>query len=230
MSGRAALAGIFMVVLVFSGKAVGAQEAGSPQRGRFELGAGGMWLGGASYGARDARLTTGSGGSFVLFSTSTEMSPATGVELHMGGRATRTIDAELVGTYASGVLKTRIAGDVEVGGDFTASEPVEQFTLEGAAVIRLSRWQFGARGWPFASAGIGYARQVHDGNTLVETGHTYHLGGGVKFLVLSRGESAKLKQVGLRADARAYLRSGGIALDGRAHVVPRVSASVFGRF
>jgi hypothetical protein len=207
---------------------VQAQPARVPEPGRIELAGGVWWTGSASYGSRDATLTSPSGDPFRLFSAESDMAAATGAEIRFGSRVTRLLRAEVSGTYAVPRLKTTIRHDVEAPAPVTASEAVKQFTVEGNAIVLLSRWRFGSRTLPFVSAGGGYVRQLHDANSLVETGSTYHVGGGLKVFFASRqGSQWRLKHIGLRVDGRACFRTGGITLDGRAHTVPQVGTSLF---
>jgi hypothetical protein len=82
---------------------------------------------------------------------------------------------------------------------------------------------------PFVTMGAGYLRQLHDAKTLVETGQTYHVGGGAKLAMVSRMDG-RLKEIGLRMEARACIRSGGVALDDRAHAAAAITAALFARF
>ncbi len=206
-----------------------AQSPDAAEPGRFELSLGPLWVGPTSYDSRDATLTTATSGSFRLFSTSSELAASPGLEFRFGTRVTRLVQAEIVGSYATPDLRTTITNDVEVVGSTLASEPVQQFIIEGAAVVHLTRWQPIPRIVPFVSAGGGYVRQLHDDRTLVQTGQTYHVGGGAKFPLVSRADG-RLKQIGVRAEARASVRTGGITLDDRAHTVPVISAAFFARF
>jgi hypothetical protein len=203
-----------------------AQFAGAEPR--FEVSAGPSWTGSASYGTRDATLTTANGDRFSLFSTSSDLAAATGVEVHVGSRVTRLFRAEIAGSYSAPRLETSVGGDTEGAASAIASEGVKQFVVEGAGILLLPRLRLGSRGLPFVRAGAGYVRQLHDGNVLVETGPTYQVGGGAKIsLTTAQRSQKKVKQIGLRVDGRACIRTGGVALDGHAHTVPQFSAALF---
>jgi hypothetical protein len=186
-------------------------------------------MGGESYGSQDASLTTSTGGSIRLFSTSSELDSTAGLELRFGGRVASNIDAEIAASYATPELRTTISGDLEATGSTVAAEPVQQFIIEGAAIIKLAKWRPRPRVLPFVSVGAGYLRQLHDAKTLVETGQTYHVGGGAKLAMVSRMDG-RLKEIGLRMEARACIRSGGVALDDRAHAAAAITAALFARF
>jgi hypothetical protein len=90
----------------------------------------------------------------------------------------------------------------------------------------IDEWRMGRRTVPFAAGGVGYLRQLHEGLTVIEQGHFYHAGGGVKHWLMTR-ERGRLRAVGLRADARLYLLAEGISFDAdpRSHLA--ISGSVF---
>jgi len=62
---------------------------------------------------------------------------------------------------------------------------------------------------PFAAAGAGYLRELHEGQTLVEDGHLYYVGGGVTHWFFARSRGV-VRAAGLRADVRMNLLSGGV--------------------
>lgn len=197
-------------------------------RGRFELAAGPSWTGRESFTSKDATETAPTGGRSRLFSTSAELAAASGVEARAGVTVTRMLQVEVSSSYGRPQLRTTISNDVESAATVAASEPVRQFTFDGAVLLQLPRWHFGRRGVPFVSAGAGYVRQLHDGETLSATGQTYHVGAGVKILLKSRPTG--MKGLGVRGDARALVRTKGVAFDTRAHVSPVLAASLFVRF
>jgi hypothetical protein len=203
-------------------------QAVSEERGRFELAAGASWTGRESFSSRDASETAPAGGRSRLFSTSAELAPSPGVEARAGVTLTRVLQVEVSSSYGRPQLRTTISNDVENAATFTAGERVRQFTVDGAVVLRLPRWRVGRRSVPFLSAGAGYMRQLHEGETLSATGRTYHLGGGLKILLTSRPKG--MKGLGLRVDARALIRTKGVAFDTSAHVSPVLAASLFVRF
>jgi hypothetical protein len=79
---------------------------------------------------------------------------------------------------------------------------------------------------PFLSAGAGYLRHLHEGDTFVQGGQIYSVGGGVEVPLLTRG-AKRVSSVGLRADARAVVRSHGAAVDGRSHLSPALGVSAY---
>jgi hypothetical protein len=207
-----------------------AQHANDAGPGGLELSAGTAWVGKAAVGTRDATLTGSSGDRFRLFSTSSELGGATGFNVRLGRHVTSIIEAEVSASYAAPVLTTTITGDAEAASATAVSESITQFTIEGGALVDLMRGP--PRSWvlPFVAVGGGYLRQLHEGDTLVQAGKVFYAGGGARIPLVSRGADKRLTQLGVRVDLRALLRSGGVMLDGKSHISPVLSASLFVRF
>jgi len=207
-----------------------AQSANPAVPGRVELSGGAVWFGTSAIGSRDATLTASGGGGFRLFSTASQLESATGVHVRLGRRVTRVVEAEASGSYVSRLLTSRIANDAENAAPAAASETTRQFTMEGGALVRLTRWPIGSRVFPFVTAGGGYLRQLHEGGTLAQSGSLVYVGGGARIPLVSRGARQRLKQVGVRADLRALVRSGSVTLDGQSHISPALAVSLFMKF
>jgi hypothetical protein len=195
--------------------------------GRFEIAAGVTWTGSMSLGTPAATETAPSG-RFTLFSTSTQVSSAAGVEARVGVRLTPRFVVEASSSYSRPVLRAAISGDAENAAPVTATDTLREITVDGALAVDLLREERIHRASPFIVAGAGYLRQLHEGDTLAVNGQRYFAGGGVRFLLMSRPR--KLKGLGVRADARALLQRKGAAFDGRLHASPTVAASIFARF
>jgi len=103
-------------------------------------------------------------------------------------------------------------------------------TIEGGALIDVMRGRPRSRVLPFVTVGGGYLRQLHEGDTLVQAGKVFYAGGGARIPFVSRGADKRLRQVGVRIDLRALLRSSSVMLDGESHVSPALAASLFVRF
>ena len=207
-----------------------AQPAAGPEPGRVEVGIGRTWIGRETIGSGVATETTSSGGALPLFSTSTELAPGSGSEVRLGLRLTRAFELEASGAYALLHLRTQTSGDYENAVSLTAAETVQQFTAGGGLLWYPRHHEARpATVAPFLMAGGGYLRELHEGSVLIETGRFYEIGGGVKWL-FGRWEGTFVKGVGLRLDARALTRTGGIAFDSRSHVSPELGAALFVRF
>ena len=197
--------------------------------GRFEFAAGGLWAAPVSAGAADATETAPDGTRFRLFASESSTASTIGLEGRVGVRLTPVLQLDGSVSYAAPELRTRITSDVEGIPDVTVSETSNQWTIEGALVAHLVRWRVGPRGVPFLAIGAGYLRQIHEGQTLVEPGRIYQVGGGVKFL-LKRSGDGRLKSAGLRLGARAAVRTGGGRLETGIRIAPLVDVSLFLRY
>ena len=219
-------------VVLCAASVANAQPVRSPDvrlPGRFEVSAGALWVGQASFGTRDAIETSLRGSSFRLFSTASRLGAATAAEMRIGIRLTRLLQGEATGSFAAPVLTTTVSADAENSNGATATDRVEQFTIGGALIVHVTRWHAGARGVPFLMAGAAYLREIHEGHTLIVGGRSYEAGGGVKFALVAAPHGV-VKWVGARAEVRARARTKGVALDRRTHVAPVAAASLFVRF
>ena len=207
--------------------AVFAQQT-DPPKARFDVGIGALWMGGQPLGTNTATETTGAGGRFTLFNSSSDLASASGVAGRIGVRVMRSIVAEAEAAYLTPQLRIAISGDSEGAPAVTATETIQHLTIGGDLL-----WYLPSRRWtrfaPFVSAGGGYLRQLHDRATLVETGRYYQFGGGATYLLIS-GRHFHTQGVGARLDARALIRSKGVAFDGGSKTSPAAGVSAFVRF
>jgi hypothetical protein len=198
---------------------------------RVEVDAGGGILGGAALGSADANLRASDSARrpFRLFSTGSRFASAPTVHMRAGFAFTRRIGVEGGLMVSRPDLRTSISADVEGAPAVTIAERVDQYVIDAGVVIMLGELGFSGRTIPFVAAGAGYLRQLHEGQTLVEQGQVYHAGGGVKHWLLAR-DRGFISAAGLRADARVYLMSGGIAFENRPRPHVAISGSVFVTF
>lgn len=199
--------------------------------GRLEFDAGIVWAGAQALGTRDATLTTGTGSTLRLFSTTSDLLSATGFEGRVAVKVTRTIDAHVSVSYAKPQLTTRVTNDLENSTGATTSEVVQQYVVGGGIDWYVASRRSGSRIRPFIGGSAAYLRQLHEGATLVATGQSYDVGGGVKLLLAARTRPRqRIGAAGVRLDARVIVRTKGIAFDGRRSVAPAAGASLFVRF
>jgi hypothetical protein len=196
---------------------------------RLELGVGVRWIGTEQLGVRSATETTGSGGTSPLFSTTSELGGAVGLDGRVGVRVFRDLVVEAQGAYMKPELRIAISADAEGAAPVTATETIQQFTIGGDVVWYLPLHRSSPRLTPFAIGGAGYMRQLHDSGTLVDTGSFYHVGGGVSVL-LGSGGRWHTKGLGVHADVQAFIRSNGVAFGDGAKASLAAGASFFVRF
>jgi len=221
-------AGVSALSMIGAG-AAHAQSAPAAGWGRIEASFGGMWLGNQPLGRADANETTPTGGALKIFTSSSELARAAGVEGRIAVRVLGTLEAEVQGSYAVPQLKVALSSDSEAAPNVTAIEKVQQFTFGGGAVWYLPTRALGTRLVPFVTGGLGQLRQMHQDRVLLETGRYFQVGGGVKGFLVSRSQGF-INGLGVRLDVQALVRRDGVAFDDRGHASPSVGASAFVRF
>jgi hypothetical protein len=204
-------------------------SAQTREPGRFEIGIGALWTGGSSLAPVGAAETTPDGTPFSLFTSQTRFESAPGVEGRLSMRVVRRLHVEATASYARPDLTTKVANDFEGAPATSITESLVQLKIEGGVLVPLRRPRIGARVEPFLTAGGGYLRELHEGQTIVATGQSYYAGGGLNYALKVR-PAGRFDTIGLRLDARAAIRHGGISLDGATHVAPLFAASLFVRF
>jgi hypothetical protein len=190
-----------------------AQDA-APRARSFELSAGGVMLGGVDFGHQNATLTGNDPGNpdFILFATSSKIKASAGLDARATFNVTRTFALEGVFTWTRATAETDITSDAEGVPNTTLKEDLSTYFIEGAAVVHLRGLQFaGGRGLPFVFGGGGYLRQLDGSSILVDTGTVFHAGGGIKYFFAQRSRGF-VHDIGIRADGRIYVRSGGLEL------------------
>lgn len=195
---------------------------------RFEVDTGGGLLGGDRLGAADAglRANNRTPQTFRLFATSSDVTRAPLWSVRIGYSLSRRLLLEGALTKGRPNIRVSVTSDAEGAPAATISETVDQYFIDGSVLIMLDELRIGARLVPYAAAGGGYLRQLHEGHTVVEHGGVYNAGGGIKYWLLNR-RSGVVRTAGLRGDARAYLLRGGISFEDRARLRLAISGSVF---
>src|SRR5262249_15620321 len=128
-------------------------------RPHTEIGGDLRWLTGVQFNEVGAHETAFGGATRSAFQSSTSLAQAACHEVKFIRNLTSVLDAE--GSIAVGrtELRTQITQDPEAA-NVTITEPVTAYLLEGGIAAHLARWRKG-RAAPFASAGIGYLREIH---------------------------------------------------------------------
>ena len=197
--------------------------------GRVELAGGVLWMGAQSLGSRDANLTTGTGSALRLFSSSSDLAGAPALEARVAIRVAGAIDLEATASRTKRDLRTRLSNDAENALGATVAETVDQYVVGAAVVWYPQSRRLNPRIRPFVIAGGNYLRQLHEAATLVESGETYDIGGGVKWFLATRTRK-RMKAIGIRVDGRVVVHNKGITFDGRRTISPAAAALFFARF
>jgi hypothetical protein len=200
-----------------------------PPVGGVEVTGGVGWLGGAALGDRDAELRTASGQPLTLFSTDTRLEAAPTWDVHAGYSFGRRWMVEGGISFSRPELRSAVSADSEGASPITITERIDQYVVAGRLVVLLNEMRLGRRTIPFVAAGVGYVRQLHEEETVIEEGHVYQFGGGLKHWLRSQRTGA-IKAAGLRLDARLSLFVAGIAFDDDARPQGAISGAVFVAF
>ncbi|HLG58294.1 MAG TPA: hypothetical protein VI485_23315 [Vicinamibacterales bacterium] len=210
---------VVAVLWITASPAPAGAQSPAPPLHRLELSVAVGVLGGASLGSSDANLRPSTSGEpYKLFGTNSRLTSAPILDLRAGIAVTRRYAFEAHVLFGHPELRTDISADVEGAPAITAVERLDHYLIDGGVNVRLEelRWK-GLT--PFAAAGAGYLRQLHEGLTVIEEGRVYYVGGGANYWLFSRMRGL-LRAAGARADLRLNRLSGGIALDEglRSHV------------
>jgi hypothetical protein len=205
---------------------VGARAQSEPPLHRLQLAAGVGFFSGASLGSANAELRSGtSSDPYRVFTTSTRLAGAPLLDLRAAVDLTRRVGFEAHALFGHPELRTEVTGDVESAPSLVAVDRLDHYVIDGGVIIALH--EFSAAGWqPFAAAGGGYLRQLHEGLTLTEEGKVFYVGGGVRRAFVTR-QRGLIRGLGARGDVRLNLLSGGITVEDttRRHVA--ATASLF---
>ena len=217
-----------MVVFTASAGAVYAQAGVDRPVRRIEADAGAGILGGGGLGSADANLRRSDPvrQAFRLFATSSDVGRAPLWLVRLAFPLSRRFAIEGALTKATPDVRVSATSDFEGAPSITTTETVDQYFIDASVLIMLDELRIGTRAVPFAAAGGGYLRQLHEGQRLVEQGEVYHAGGGIKYWLLTRN-AGTVRSAGLRADATAYFLRGGISFDDRPRSHVAISGSVF---
>lgn len=212
-----------LLSIVIAPMAAGAQSpAAAPSAGRVEVSAGGGWSTGSALGGAPAALRGRGGGDFALFQSESRFGAGPVLDVRASYTVSRRSAVEARFGFSRPELQADISSDVEGAAPVTLSERLDRYIIDAAFVILFG--DSDRRRWlPFASAGAGYLRELHEGRTLVEQGMAFHAGGGLKHAFMRR-ERGRINSAGIRADARLYFLTEGAAGDAR-HV--SATAGVF---
>jgi hypothetical protein len=216
-----------LLAAVFTAGVSVAASAQPAAPGGIELSVGVVRTGDLSFGSSDATLTTATGSTSRLFSTSTTLMAVTGVEVRAGARITRSVEAAALFGYAKPELATSASNDTEGATPVSATETMTQYVIGGSALWNVSRRA--ARLTPFISGDVAYLRQLHEGSTVAVNGLLFAGGGGARYYFTQKS-SGRPHATGLRGDVRLSGFRKGAAFDSDIHYAPAASIALFVRF
>jgi hypothetical protein len=206
-----------------------ARAAAAPSRDRFEASFGGLWIGGAALGSTQAELRANNvtPTPFRLFATETDAGSTPGFDVRAGYWIMPSLLVEASFVRATPELRTAISADAEGAAALTVAESLDQYFISGNVLWLFENFRFGGT-VPFVSGGLGYLRQLHEGQTLVETGQVYQIGGGVRRPLLT--DLGWVRSLGLRVQGSVYVLRDGVQLEDQARTHGAISGAVYVTF
>ncbi len=204
-----------------------AQVATVPSIRWVEIEVGGGLIGGARLGTVDANLRANARTeqAYRLFTADHRFERAPAFHLRAARPFGRRWGVQGGVAVSHPALRADVSADVEGAPALTISETVDQYFFDAAIVIAFEEFRLG-RLVPFATAGAGYLRQLHEGQTVIEHGQLFMAGVGVKYPFVSRA-AGFVRTAGLRGDVRGYVLRSGIAVDDRMRPHLAISGGVF---
>jgi hypothetical protein len=202
----AALAATLILCLAIPAAAQTKPPAAKKQK-EFTLGL--VVPGPSSLGETTAELLNGSGApSLTLMRSKNSLGWGFGLETNIGWELKRSLWLEASGSWTRTSLTSDIREDVEDATGDEVSSPVSRFVLEGA-MLKYFR-EKGTSAW-FVRLDGGWMRETAGGATL--TGDGFIGGGGLGYRkwFKTTGKGG-VKRMGMRFEARALVRSGGLSL------------------
>ena len=191
-----------------------------------------VWTSGYAIGDANATLRGNAVGPtappFTLFRSQSSVDGSAGVDARVGFAITRTLTVEGGLSYQQPGITTELSGDAEVAAATIDAEQMSQYIVDIGVLWEVPRLKLGTRARPFVIGGGGYLRQLYDERTLVETGSVYYAGAGLRYWL--RGGDGLRRAFGLRGDARAVWRRGGVEFEGDVRTMAALRLAAFVEF
>jgi hypothetical protein len=201
----------------------------SLRSGHLSLSGGVVWAGGYAMGDSLAEYRSNAPGSTppsrTLFRAESSIDATASVEARVAYAITPSIAVEMGAGFSRPGISADLSGDEEAAAVTLDAERLSQVVLDGAVVWQLPMSPIGSRVRPFVSGGVGYVRQLYGERTMVETGTAYAVGGGARWWL--RGGNGRSRSLGLRGEARAVWRTGGVDFENKTRIAPTVSLTAF---
>src|SRR5262249_6926108 len=171
----------------------------TPHAGSWEIGGGFWFSGGFDLGNATAELTrnpdTGTG-PLDLFTTRSTLTSGPGFHGRLSGYVSKSVAIEGSARITRPKLRIAISGDFESAPNQVSEETITAYIFDGSVVWHLTNATFSkGKGVPFVSGGLGYIRDAHEGNQLIDTGTEFHATGGIKYWF-----NMKPRRLGIRAE------------------------------
>lgn len=240
VTSRRAITAAFAVLTITSARVAGAQTASpAPQTPAtapasaapahpLEFDLMGSFIGSTSFGSQPISLLTPSGSQLRVAETSSTLTSGVGLEVHLGRALTSALSLEAVGSWTHRQYKTSVSGDIEQAPSVDATIGASRFVIGGAGVYSVHET---ASTNIFATAGLGWVREVASGNALAQDGTVFDLGGGAKYWFGGAATVGRHTRYGVRADAHIAFHRAGLTLDSTSsRVTPTLSGGLIIRF
>jgi hypothetical protein len=117
--------------------------AGTAAAQGTDVSVGASWSAPISFATSDASLTMPSGASYRLFTASTRVTGAPGVDVRIDRKLVRAVDAELLLGYSWPSLTSSLSTDAEGAAAVDASESLRELVIGGGALFHPSGWRLG---------------------------------------------------------------------------------------
>jgi len=202
------------------------RPSSAPKNG-LQIGVGVRWSNQTKFDSRDANELTPSGSTVALFTAQSRLESAFGVHVTVSPRLNRSLRLEVTGAYATPQLSVAVVDDLEGADAVVASETLQQILLEVAIVAEHDGMNPARRTVPFTFGGVGFAREMHEGQTVIENSQGYFVGIGAKHYLM-RGRVRR--NIGMREDVRLVVRVNGASFDDNVHVGATLGAQLFFQF
>jgi hypothetical protein len=189
-------------VLGASAPAEAQTRRGAAPAHRIEAAVGVGLFGGAELGSTDANLRANSLQStpYRIFVADAQLSRARAFDVRAGYTVSRRVGVEARFGMHHPELRAALSSDAEGAAPVTAVERLDRYFVDAGVTFAIDALRVGSL-VPFAAGGGGYARQLHEGQTVVDEGRIYYVGGGAKYWLLTRARGA-IKSIGIRGAAR----------------------------
>lgn len=194
----------------------------TPRAGSWEITGGYTFVGGYDLDSANAELTrntTTGDTTFVQFITDSSVQSANAVSPLISYYFSSRLAVEGGLRYGKPIYRIELSDDAEGALDEVAEDTIDQYVFTGSLVYHFPRARSSVV--PFVKGGMGYLRELHEGQELVETGTEYHAGAGVKIWF-----GTARRRLGLRGEGGMSFRDGGFDFEDSLRMTPTAGISL----